>query len=42
MTSAPILSSEALRDTQRCAEIRQLLYDRFEQWLNLREDRMQE
>ena len=42
MTGAAILSSETIRDTQRCAATRQLLHDRFDRWLNLREDRMQE
>jgi hypothetical protein len=42
MTSAAILSLEDFRDTPRRAEIRQRLHDRFDHWLNLLEDRMQE
>jgi hypothetical protein len=40
MTCAAILSLEDFRDTQRRAEIRQWLHDRFDHWLNQLEDRM--
>jgi hypothetical protein len=42
MTCAVILSLEDLRDTHRCAAMRQRLHDRFDRWLNQREDRMQD
>jgi Uncharacterised protein family (UPF0236) len=42
MTCAAILSLEDFRDTQRRAEMRQQLHDRFDQWLNQLEDRMQD
>jgi hypothetical protein len=42
MTCAAILSLEAFRNTQRRAERRQQLHDRFEHWLNQLEDRMQD
>ncbi len=42
MTCAAILSLEDFRDTQRRAEIRQQLHDRFDHWLNQLEDRMQD
>jgi hypothetical protein len=42
MTCAAILSLEDFRDTQRRAEMRQQLHDRFEQWLNQLEDRRQD
>ena len=42
MTCTAILSLEDFRDTQRRAEIRQRLHDRFDHWLNQLEDRMQD
>jgi hypothetical protein len=40
MTCAAILSLEDFRDTQRRAEMRQRLHDRFDHWLHQLEDRM--
>jgi hypothetical protein len=42
MTCAALLSVEDLRDTQRRAEIRQPLHDRFDHWLHQLEDHMQD
>jgi hypothetical protein len=42
MACAAILSFEEFCDTQRCAEIRQRLHDRLDQWLNKLEARVQE
>jgi hypothetical protein len=42
MTSTAILSLEVFRDTQRHTEVRQRLHDRFDQWLDRLEDRMQD
>jgi hypothetical protein len=41
MTCAAPLSLEDFRDTQRRAESRQRLHERFDHWLNLLEERMQ-
>jgi len=41
MASAAILSLEEFRDTRRRGEIRQRLHDRFDQWLDGREERVQ-
>ena len=42
MTYPAILLLEDFRDTQRRAEIRQRLHDRFDCWLKQREDGMQD
>ena len=42
MTCPAILSLEDFRDTHRRAAIRQRLHDRFDGWLNQREDHMQD
>ena len=42
MTCAALLSLEDFRDTQRRAEMRQRLHDRFDHWLNRLEDRMKD